>query len=518
VASEPESIDDLFARFGPAYRWLVTIAGMTASFTMVLTATIVNVAVPDVMGAYGVGQDKAQFLQTSFITTMTASQLLNAWVVGKLGQRNAFVGVLALFLVGAFICGFSPSLDGIIVGRVMQGFAAGIVQPLVMVTLFQVFPSDRRGFAMGIYGVGLMLALGFGPVIGGITSDALNWRYIFFMPIPLVAASLAMGLIFMPSDRPSTPSKRFDWAGYILLCTALFCLMTAIGNGQREGWGSDTIMLTIVIGTVAGVSFVVSQFRAGSSLLEMSLLGNPRFACAIMVAFVFGAGNFAITYAIPVFGQLVQGYSPTVAGFLLLPASLLVVAMLPMTGKLSDRVAPTYPIIGGLLLFVLGAYLLADSDINTGFWAVAVFCIVGRFGMAFISPALMASAMRSVPTDKLNAGSGTINFFRQLGGAMGINTLVVALELRTQFHIDAMTATQTAGNAATRELLARIEGLLSEGGIPLAIQTPLSLNHLGQVLHAQAQTKGFQDGFMLIAIVFIVALIPAYILSQARER
>ncbi|MDA0663808.1 MAG: MFS transporter, partial [Proteobacteria bacterium] len=141
-----------------------------------------------------------------------------------------------------------------------------------------------------------------------------------------------------------------------------------------------------------------------------------------------------------------------------------------------------------------------------------------RFGMAFISPALMASAMRSVPTDKLNAGSGTINFFRQLGGAMGINTLVVALELRTQFHIDAMTATQTAGNAATRELLARIEGLLSEGGIPLAIQTPLSLNHLGQVLHAQAQTKGFQDGFMLIAIVFIVALIPAYILSQARER
>ncbi len=216
-----ESIDDLFACFGPKYRWLATVTGMTASFSMVLTGTIVNVAVPDVMGAYGVGQDKAQFLQTAFITTMTASQLLNAWVVGKLGQRLAFVSVLGLFLVGGIICGVSASLDIIIFGRVMQGFAAGIVQPLVMVTLFQVFPSDRRGFAMGIYGVGLMLALGFGPVIGGVTADVLNWRMVFFVPLPLVAIALAAGTVFMPSRRQSAPVKSFDWTGYILLCTAL---------------------------------------------------------------------------------------------------------------------------------------------------------------------------------------------------------------------------------------------------------------------------------------------------------
>ena len=145
-----------------------------------------NVAIPDVMGAYGVGQDKAQFLSTAFITTMTASQLLNAWFVGKLGQRLAFVIVLAIFLLGGLICGFSPNLDLIIFGRVMQGFAAGIVQPLVMVTLFQVFPADRRGTAMAIYGMGLVLALGFGPVIGGVTIDVLGWRNIFFVPLPLV--------------------------------------------------------------------------------------------------------------------------------------------------------------------------------------------------------------------------------------------------------------------------------------------------------------------------------------------
>ena len=509
-----ESIDDLFARFGPKYRWLVTITGMTTSFTMVLTGTIVNVAVPDVMGAYGVGQDKAQFLQTAFITTMTASQLLNAWVIARLGQRLAFMSVLVLFLIGGVICGISPSLDGIIFGRVLQGFAAGIVQPLVMVTLFQVFPPERRGFAMGIYGVGLMLALGFGPVVGGITADTFNWRAIFYVPLPLVLLALAGGSVFMPSRRPNGPVKPFDWIGYILLCTALYCMMTVIGSGQREGWGSDAILSMILIGVSAAFGFVISQFRAESSLLDMSLLGSPQFSSAIFVAFVFGAGNFAITYAIPVFGQLVQGYTPTVAGLLLLPASLFVVAMLPFTGRLSDLVAPSYPIMGGLALFALAAIFLADVDVNSSFWTVAVFGIVGRFGMAFISPALLASALRAVPADKLNQGSGTINFFRQLGGATGINTLVVALEWRTQFHSDSLTQTQTAGNNATREFLSGIENLLGEAGVPPSIQPSLSLDHLGRMLQSQADTMGFQDGFMLIAIVFIVALVPAYILSR----
>ena len=486
------------------------------SFTMTLSGTIVNVAVPDVMGAYGVGQDKAQFLQTAFIATMTASQLLNAWVIGRLGQRGAFTSVLLLFLVGGLICGLSSDLNMIIFGRVLQGFAGGIVQPLVMVTLFQVFPSDRRGFAMGIYGMGLMLALGLGPVIGGITADVWVWRMIFWIPLPLIIVALLMGLFFMPTKKPEGPAKSFDFLGYGFLCVALFCLMSTIGNGQRIGWGSDLIVTQIVVGTTAAAGFVLSQFRAGSSLLDMSLLSNPRFASAIVIAFVFGAGNFATTYAMPVFGQLVQSYTPTVAGFILLPASLLVVFMLPFTGRLSDSVPPHYPIMGGLILFAVAAFLIADSDVNTSFFTLALLGVIGRIGMVCINPALMATALKSVPTDKLNQGSGTINFFRQLGGATGINSLVVALELRTEFHSEAVTATQTADNAATRELLIRLESLLSSGGIPDTQLFPVAMHYLGRMLEAQANTSGFQDGFMLTGVVFIGALIPAYILSRAR--
>jgi len=433
-----------------------------------------------------------------------------------MGQKGAFVSVLALFLVGGLICGLSPGLDGIIFGRVLQGFASGIVQPLVMVTLFQVFPSDRRGFAMGIYGMGLMLALGFGPVVGGVTADLMSWRAIFWVPLPLVVAALVMGVFFMPSKRSDGPRKSFDWTGYILLCIALYCMMATIGNGQRDGWTSDIIVGQALIGVAAAAGFVLSQFRPGSAMLDMSLLANPRFSSAVVIAFVFGAGNFASTYAMPVFGQLVQSYTPTVAGFILLPASLVVVGLLPFTGRLSDTVPPHYPIMGGLVLFAVAAFLIADADVNTPFWTLAFFGMIGRFGMSFINPALMATALKSLPPDKLNQGSGTINFFRQLGGATGINTLVVALEMRTEFHSEAVTATQTAGNAATRELIGQVASLLGEAGVPASLQVPLALNHLGRVIEAQANTMGFQDGFLLIGIVFLGALVPAWILARSR--
>lgn len=513
-----ETIEQLSERYGRSYRPLLTAGGMTAAFTMVFTGTIVNVAVPDVMGAYGVGQDKAQLLSTAFVATMTASQLLNAWFVQTFGQRLTFCMALIVFATGGLICGLSPSLDLIIFGRIVQGFASGIVQPLVMVTLFQLFPKEQRGMAMGIYGMGLVLALGLGPVIGGITVDALGWRAIFFVSLPLVMIAFVMGSIFMPSARPEGARSAFDWTSYILLCLALYCLISGISNGQREGWTSNPIMLRLLIGAGSAAIFARLQLRDGPRLLDFSLFSNPRFASAIVIAFVFGMGNFAMTYAIPVFGQIVQGYTATVAGFLMLPASLLLVGIFPMAGKLADHVPPQFPIMGGLLLFAAGVYFLSDADINTVFWTTAFFAIIARVGMAFINPPLMACALSALPSERLNQGSGTINFFRQLGGACGTNLLVVVLELRTQFHSENLNATQTAGNDATRELLGQVRSILGSEGIPEALQQSVALNHLGKMIQAQATTFGFQDGFLMIAFLFLAALIPAWILGRAKAR
>ena len=512
-----ESVDDLFARYGHRYRALVTITGMTASFTMVLMGTTVNVAVPNVMGGFGVGQDMAQFMATAFMVTMTARQLLNAWFIGKFGARTTFTIVLLIFTVGALVSATAPSLELIIGGRVLQGFAAGVVQPLVMVTIIRVFPSDRRGTATSVYAIGLMLAIGLGPVVGGITIDAVGWRNIFYVPLPLVAFSLIAGSFFMPSQPDESRRTPFDFLGYGLLCVALFCLMWGIANGQRHGWGSDEIVGYLSVGGLGALAFVYSQMRPNAGLLDMSIITNYKFFAAALVAIVYGVGNFSTTYAVPVFGQLVQGLTPTVAGMLMLPASIGALFALPLTGWLSDNVRTEYLIFTGLALFALGVGLLADADVNTSFLYIAGVATLARLGMAFVTPGLMSAALGAVPEHKLNAASGQINFLRQLGGAFGINVVVALMERRGEFHADALTATQVASNSGTTEYVQRASDALFGSGHHEALTDLLALEHLSRMVKSQANTMAFQDGFMMIAMVFIFAMLPAWIMSRSNR-
>ena len=495
----------------------MTIGGLIGAMSMILSATMVNVAVPSIMGAYGVGQDMAQWASTAFLATMVASQLLNTWMVSALGSRLAYSMTLVVFTVGGLICAASPNIEVLIVGRVMQGFSAGVIQPLVMATIIQVFPAERRGFAVGLYGMGVTLAPSFGPLFGGITIDAMAWRDIFLTPLPLVGVAFVMGLIFMPTKQLSRHLPRFDWTGFTLLCTALVCLMSGIGNGQRWGWVSNDIVLLFVAGFAAAALFVYSQTRAAFPILDLTLFLNGRFAAAMVIAFVFGAGNFATNYAIPVFTQTVQGFSPTNAGMVLVPAGILLVVMIPFSGRLADMVAEHLPIMVGTILFGLSAYWMAGADTNTPFLMMAVFAIGSRLGLGLVMPNMGSAAMKSISLARLNQGAGTYNFTRQLGGAFGTILLVVVIEMRTAFHADALAATQTIDNSLTREFLDKARRLLAESGVPEALHQSGALDYLGKVVHAQATTFGFQDGFLVIALVFAAALIPALVLRQTKR-
>ena len=488
------SVDDLFRRYGDSYRVLVTVAGMTASFVMVISSTIVNVAIPDVMGAFGIGQDQAQLMATAFNVAMVTSQLLNAWVVAVFGQRYGFCGTLLVFTIGSFIGGFAEGYGMIVFGRVLQGAAAGCIQPLIMVTIFQVFPADRRGFAMGVYGMGLTLAVGLGPVLGGVAIELLDWRYIFLAPIPLVFLALGLGFIFMPSVRKEG-GQAFDWAGYALINIALFCCMTALTDGQREGWVSNYTTVYSLIALACGTGFVLWQARGGETLIDVSLFRNRNFALCAIIAFAFGMGNFGTAYAVPVFGQLVQGQTALDAGNMMLPAALIVVLALPFTGRLADVISPRVGIMAGLALFCLGTLPMAGADANTPYLHLVLFAVVARGGMSFTMPFIMSTALRTLRPEQLNAGGGTINFCRQLGGSLGLNAWVVFLEVRTHYHSDILAATQSADNTSSREMLSDVGRILGEAGVPSSIHEPGALHYLGQVVHAQANTIGFKTDF-----------------------
>ena len=500
----------------PAYRWLVAISGLSGTLAVILSATIINVAVPSIMGAYGVGQDLAQWAATAFIATMVVGQLMNNWFVGAFGERYAYCLLLILFTFGSLICAVTPNIEILIIGRMIQGFTAGVIQPLVLATIISVFPENQRGFAIGLFGMVVTMAPSFGPMFGGIIIDALTWRHIFIVPLPMVGVGFLMGLLFLPTRKFTARFPSFDWTGLIFLSTSMICLMAAIGNGQCWGWGSNEILLMFIVGLATAVTFVYSQLHSKNPLLDPTLFLNSRFTAAMLIAFVFGAGNFSTNYAIPVFTQTVQGFTATRAGSVLVPAGILLVMLIPLTGRLADRTSPHYPIMIGLLLFAISNYFMSDADVNTPILTVIILTMLSRSGLGFVMPSMGVSATLSVETERLHRAVGTHNFIRQLGGAFGLNIFVVIVETRTAFHSEGLTATQTAANPSSREFLGKVENLLNEAGVPEAIQQPGALDYLGKVIHAQATTFGFQDGFLVVAVLFVFALIPAWNLGRSK--
>lgn len=491
---------------------------MAGAVAMVLSSTIANVAVPTVMGAFGVGQDQAQWLATGFVATMVASQLLSAWFARAFGVRGAFVIINCIFFLGTAFAFVGASFEMVVLGRVLQGFSAGVMQPMIMTLIFTQFPPDRRGQAMAIHGTGIQIAPMLGPMIGGMVIDTLGWREIFLVPIPICVVALLLGAIYLPGRTERGPLPKFDWIGYSLLVSTVATLLFAGANGQRFGWSSDAIVILAVIGVTTGIAFVWLQLRSASPLLDFSLFRIPQFTSAVIVAFVFGFGNFAANYLIPVTVQHVQEFTPFLSGLLLVPAGVLVISATPIFGRVADMLPAHVMVMVGLCLFALGNYFMSRTDANTTFLSIAGLIIVARCGMAVIIPSLNSSALRALTSEQLHRGSGTINFIRQLGGAAGVTALVVFIERRTQFHVEAMAATQTAGNTTSLDLLSKMSELLSKAGVSENLLRPGALHYLGEMIEAQASARGFADGFLLITLVFVLAVIPAWNLGKARRR
>ncbi|MDC0987239.1 DHA2 family efflux MFS transporter permease subunit [Alphaproteobacteria bacterium] len=511
-----ESVDRLFKRYGSSYRWFLTFTVMTGAIAMGFASSMVNVAVPSVMGAFGVGFDQAQWMATGFLASMSATMVLSSWLIEVLGQRITFIVALSVFSIGCFISATAPNIDIMILGRVMQGAATGIGQPLAMFSIFGVFPPERRGMALGIYGLVSVLAPTIGPILGGIAIDTMSWRYLFFMPLPLCLPAFMLGLIFMPGKKLAKKLPPFDWIGMVLVCFILFSTLSGLANGPRWGWGSDTIVLRLLAGAVALVVFILWELRASYPLLDLSLFQNRQFSLTMIASFVFGAGMFSSSYFIPVFVQVIQHYSPTQAGFLLAPSGLVMMLFFPLAGRITDSVPAHVPIAVGLLVFSIGFFLTQAVDVNTTFWALVAYTAINRVGLSLAIPSLSAAALRAVPANKLARGASSSTFFRDLGGGFGIALLTAFFEHRTQFHGQAFTATQTSSNATTLELLNEVQGMMAASGIPDSTQAATALHYLSQVVLAQASTQGFKDTFLAIAVVALLAVVPAWLIGRTK--
>jgi DHA2 family multidrug resistance protein len=508
-ASERASYD-----ISTAERCLITSSVCVGSTATILTATIMNVAVPSVMGTFGVGQDKAQWVSTAFLAATTLAMLANDWSVRRLGARATYVGALVIFIAGSLLAGTATTFDVLILGRIMQGFAGGITQPLAMMTMFQIYPPEARGRAMGLFGLVIILAPAVGPWVGGITVDELGWRYTFFLPIPIAVMSIALASLFLKGRNPNIQAPRFDLIGFSLMTVAVVSLLVALTNGSEEGWSSDTILELFIIGGVSLTAFVFWELRIPDPLMRVEMFAIPRFAAANFVSFMFGAAIFASIYLVPLFVQLIQGYSPTESGLLQFPAGIAMAIFFPLVGRLTDFGRENWLTALGILLSAYAAYLMAGAHTNTSFFAFALWMVISRIGLSFIFPPLSTASLQVLPSEYVGQGSGAMNFTRTIGGAFGVNVTAIFVDYRSAVYRDAMTAMQHDGNSTTLELINELKTMWPGMGFPENIGEPLSQLFIGQAIIRQAEMLAFRDGFLLLAVAIASAIIPAIFIKK----
>ncbi|MBY6072171.1 DHA2 family efflux MFS transporter permease subunit [Marinobacter salsuginis] len=422
------SVEGLKARYGDRWRWLAVATVMIGTMATVLSATVVNVALHDIMVEFGIRQGQVHWLATGFIAAMTTTMLASSWLLDHFGVRKTLAAAMFLFTLISLAGGFAETPGQLIAARIGQGAMAGLMQPMGMYLVFRIFPRDRRGQAMGIYGMGVILAPALGPVLGGFLVDQLDWRYVMFAPAPVTLVGVFMAWRFLPLPVSRPAPYRFDLPGLILLGFTIAVSLDTLNRLQHAAGQENRILAGTILALGGLLLFVLRERRTAHPLVNMALLRKPVFVFACLGAVALGLALFGSTYLIPLFVQTALGFSATEAGLLMLPAGIVLGMTFPLAGRLADRHSARVLVVFGIGAFALSAMLFALSDLELAFGWLVLWTVLGRIGIGFMLPALSTGALNPLKPQELGAGSSTLNFMRQLGGAFGVNLVALTVE------------------------------------------------------------------------------------------
>lgn len=480
-------LQSLSSRYGARYRWYLLLSVMVGVMASIMSSTIVNVAIPDLSHHFSLGQERAQWVSSGFMVATTVSMLTTPWLLSRYGYRRTYVGTMVMLLAGGLTGGLATDFSLVLIARVVEGLAAGVVQPIPAIIILRAFQPHEQGRASGIFGMGVVLAPAIGPSIGGVLVDLFGWRSIFFMVVPFCLASIWLAYKFVPTTAPggvvAARSDGLDWRGLGLGTVGTLCLL----NGLVALRGDSALHAALLLAGagIAFGAFVAWQKRlaagGGAPLMNLALFQYRQFAMGSVVAFIYGTALFGSTYLLPVYMQVGLHLSASHVGTILLPAGIVLALTIAGVGRLADR-HPTYLLVSiGLALLAASFALMVVLRLASPLWLLVAFAIIGRIGLGFILPSLNLGAMRPLAKPLIPQGASAISFLRMLGGAAGVSLCAIVLEWRLAAHGDSLSnpATSAARLAAFDEVFAMLAGLCALAIVAawqLRVKTPAPEN------------------------------------------
>jgi MFS transporter, DHA2 family, multidrug resistance protein len=499
------------ARQRPFYKWLVVISVMSGAFLVVLDTTVVNVALPKIMAAFGVNVDKIEWIITAYMIAMAIMMPSVGWLSARIGNKTLFISSLIIFTATSCLSGAAWNVDALIIFRIFQGAGAGVLMPIAMVIIFEAFPPEERGLAMGVYGIGATFGPAIGPTLGGYLTDQFSWHLIFYINVPIGIIGTVLAAIILLPDKDKK-KIYFDVLGFLSMAVFLGSLLTALSQGQREGWTSFYILSLFAVTVLGFVTFIWAERISKEPFIDLSVYKTFPHTMSTVVFIIQGFGLYGSTFLIPLFFESMLDYTALQTGLLMLPMAIVVAILLPTAGRMADRMDGRIPIAFGVVFSFLSLYWMSFVDLRTSPMTAYLMLITRGIGLGCIFAPLMNLSLKCLPPEKTAVGSGLMNVSRQIGGAFGVAVIGVLLDRRDIFHYSHYAESQTLNAFATKQYLSHLQGVFQKFGSVKIAAYHKALAMLQLMVDKQARVAAFDDCFLIAGLAFLLALIPTILI------
>jgi DHA2 family multidrug resistance protein len=498
---------------GKSYRWVVLGIIILGTFMAILDSSIVNVALPHMMSAFGVNREQIQWVSTAYMIALAVTMTTVGWTVRRVGNKVFYLGALSLFVFGSAACAFAWSFDSMIIARVIQAVGGGAIQPVGMAIIAELFEPHERGKALGIWGAGVMLGPAIGPTLGGYLCDWFNWRMIFSINLPFGFITVLAGLIIIVNDyKKPREVIPFDFKGFITLAVGLIGALIALANGEEKGWTSRYILTCFALALAGMTLFVAAELNSPHPLFNIGLLKFRNYTLSLILGVTRAVGLFGGIFLLPIFLQNISGYTTIQTGLLMMPGAIAMGIVMPFMGSLSDRYGPKWLVTIGII--ITGSTLLYYGKLDTSMSRTMIIApqIIRAIGLGLMMAPLMTAAVNAVPKNQIATASSFLNIAQSVGGAFGIailNTCVTRLIHSHAVRIGEQTGTiyelySRLGHSAASATANHTAGMVGSQ----------SISKISSLISMKASVLGFENGFMIAGFIVLASIPLALMLKN----
>jgi DHA2 family multidrug resistance protein len=495
--------------------WLIAASVMLATFMEVLDTSVANVALPHIAGNLSATPEEATWVLTSYLVSNAIILPAANWLGRYFGRKRFLIVCIAIFTLSSVLCGAAASLGMLIVARIAQGAGGGALQPIAQAVLMESFPVEKRGSAMAVFGLGVVVAPIIGPTLGGWITDNYSWRWIFYINIPIGILAIFMARTFI-EDPPYIKNQRpgrIDYIGFGLMALALGAVQLVLDKGQESEWfASSFITWVTILSVAAAISFVIWELRSKDPIVDLRVLVNRNFAVGTSLMVVMGIVLYGTIALLPLFLQTLLGYPAVASGMAVSPRGFGAVVSMLIVGRLIGKINSRYLIMFGFTVLGYSTYQFSNINLEISIGSIVWPSIISGFAMGFIFVPLTTMALGTLSNEQMGNASGVFNLMRNTGGSVGIATVTTLLARGAQVHQAAMVSHLTPYDPAYQERLHQLaQGFATRGGSVVAEQQAYA--GLYGTLVRQAMLLSYVDVFRLLGFLCLLC-IPATLLFR----